>query len=273
MKFSKITKFSLIGLMMIGLSALSGCDNNSTKYVDIYPASVPSGVYTVTGDRQVTIYWSAIVEHDFDYYVAWRSDYPAGPYEDIGSTEETSLVDDGLTNGHIYYFAVSSVDTHGNESDLSYEMIFDTPRPEGSSSLRDFQIYPENSGYSLENERVVPYDDASCDFYVDYDNILNVFFIVAGRPLTDVQDFGYTDNLNDVDYAPLDGWSDLGYVEAILGHSYVLWTADDHYAVVRITGLSKGTYTVGFDFAYQVDLGNRELKIAPTTKIKKPVSR
>jgi len=269
MKSFRKTK-SMSALLILAASAvlLSGCDEDKHNNVDNSPPSVPSGVYSVTGDRQVTLYWSPIVEDDFDYYIVWRSDYAVGPYSEIGTTRDASFVDTGLINGRTYYYAVSSVDFSGNESDLSYETVYDTPRPEGSAALKDFANFPELSGFSFANQQVLGYSDAACDIYLDYDDIHGVFLMWTGRSQTDIQDFGYTDNLDDVNYAPDQGWSELGYVEVILGHSYVVWTADNHFAKFRITSINPGSYTVGFDYAYQTDEGNGELKIGIGHKIK-----
>jgi hypothetical protein len=47
-------------------------------------------------------------------------------------------------------------------------------------------------------------------------------------------------------------------VEAIVGHCYIVWTHDNHFAKFRITSLD--AQRVQFDWAYQVDPGNRELR-------------
>jgi hypothetical protein len=273
MRNDGINKWLKAGAMVSVLFLLAGCEENCCDSSDTSPPAVPSGVYTITGDEQVTVCWSPVIEDDFDYYVVWRSNHPAGPYSDIGTTEDDVFVDVGLVNGHTYFYSVSSVDRYGNESDLSYELVYDTPRPEGSSSLMDYSNYPNNSGFSFSSEQVVRYNDEGCDIYLEYDDNAGLFFINVGRQYTDIQDFGYTDDLDDVNYAPPDGWSSLGYVEVIMGHSYIVWTADDHYAKFRITNISTGNYTVEFDYAYQVDGGNRELRLPPGEKIEKTVLR
>ncbi|KPK99662.1 MAG: hypothetical protein AMJ91_07015, partial [candidate division Zixibacteria bacterium SM23_73_3] len=58
------------------------------------------------------------------------------------------------------------------------------------------------------------------------------------------------------------GWSQVGWVEVILGHSYIIWTRDNHYAKLRVVGFTR-SYGVIFDWAYQVDPGNQELAPRP----------
>jgi hypothetical protein len=49
-----------------------------------------------------------------------------------------------------------------------------------------------------------------------------------------------------------------------VGHCYVVWTRDDHYAKFRVTDIQPAAGGVPdrvvFDWAYQVDPGNRELR-------------
>ena len=59
------------------------------------------------------------------------------------------------------------------------------------------------------------------------------------------------------------GWSPSGTVEAVVGHNYVVWTRDNHFAKFRVTAVSATTVTL--DWAYQLDPGNQELAVTPTT--------
>ena len=75
---------------------------------------------------------------------------------------------------------------------------------------------------------------------------------------TDIQDMGYTSSLYDIYEAPEDGWAPSRSVQVIPGHTYVIWTWDDHYAKMRVREVD--SYTVRFDWAYQVAPGNPDLK-------------
>jgi hypothetical protein len=69
---------------------------------------------------------------------------------------------------------------------------------------------------------------------------------------------GYTESFDDISYSPTDGWSSVGWSEIILGHTYIIWTSDNHFAKLRVTGIA-APYSVRFDWGYQVDPGNPEL--------------
>jgi hypothetical protein len=245
--------FSLLGFVM-----LAGCLEQSVESDTVAPA-VPRGVFSTTGDHQVVISWYPNAEYDLAGYAVYRGNAERGDYFQIGTTGSASFVDRNVTNGRTYYYAVAAYDNAGNESDLSYDLVFDTPRPAGYGvRLFDFRALPQTSGYSFGNYRVQDYRASTSDIFFEYHAPSRGLFIDVANADTDIQDFGYTESLDDVDYAPDKGWSPLGYAECIVGHSYIIWTADDHYAKIRVTAVSPSF--VEFDWAYQIAEGNPELR-------------
>lgn len=265
-----------LGLSLIIISALLliACDQRSTTYVsgddDLAPP-VPSGVTSTTGDGIVWVEWNAINGiPDLAGFYVWRSTDNLDFFwiATVGENE-TEYEDDDVVNGVTYYYGVSSFDDEGNESRVSfdYETAFDTPRPEGFDVII-YDLYDTDyehiSGFDFSREERVPGDVPRCDIYLEYDTDLSTFFIQLGWNGLVIQDMGYTDNFDDITYAPVTGWSQLPYVEAIEGHTYVLLTEDNHYAKVRVTAFdSFPGYRMIFDWGYQIDRGNRELKIDP----------
>jgi hypothetical protein len=69
---------------------------------------------------------------------------------------------------------------------------------------------------------------------------------------------GYTSSILDIPEAPDRGWSPTGDVRVIAGHTYVIWTWDDHYAKIRVTSVT-GSRVV-FDWTYQLQPANPRLK-------------
>ncbi|MGB9823870.1 MAG: hypothetical protein ACPLN0_03850 [Candidatus Hydrothermia bacterium] len=242
-----------LGLLTIILLSLSGC-----MKIDTTPPDPPSGLRSITGDRAVYLYWNPNTEPDLAGYRVYRNNAPSGYFKLIADVKEPYYVDRDVENGITYYYAVSAYDTAGNESELSEEDCFDTPRPEGyNMKIYEKDYLPSFAGYSFGNYSPVPFNSLSCDFYFD---------VVSGRPFliavngTLVQDMGAYE-MDDIDYAPLEGWDSDGAVEAIQGHVYVFWTVDNHFAKIRITAL--GSNYLVFDWAYQVAEGNRELVLRP----------
>lgn len=227
---------------------------------DNEPPAVPRGLHSITGDEEVMLIWYENTEPDLAGYRIYRSLTPSGYYYEIGQTNLDYFLDFGLLNGQTYYYAIVAFDYNGNESDLSYEIVYDTPRPEGyNEQIFDYYEYPDYSGWNFSAYSVVAYDHPLCDFYYGYDDINEAHYLYTGRSDTWIQDFGYTESLDEITYAPQYGWSTTGVVEAILGHTYIFWIWDNHFAKVRLTAIDPD-YVI-FDWAYQIDPGNPELVI------------
>ena len=245
---------------------IAGCDDDSSVAPrDVTPPAAPRGVYTVTGDQRATLHWLENTEYDvagYRIYQAPLENGADGPYFRVGTTTNTSFVVDGLTNGVTKYLAVSAVDDHGNESELSYDTVFDTPRPEGfGATLANFVNTTTGAGWDFSVGTTRASNDPATDIFFGYNG--SVFQMFARDLQTDIQDMGWAADLDAIDYAPAAGWSPSGTVELIPGHCYVVWTRDNHFAKFRVTSLSASA--VVFDWAYQTDPGNGELLIARAT--------
>lgn len=252
--------------------SLSGCVE-PTAPRDVTPPAAPRGVYSVTGDHRVLLHWLANTETDVAGYRIYWSACSHGPdclYDPLAATSGTQFIVTGLANGETRYYAVAAYDRAGNESELSYEDVFDTPRPAGSGLvLTSAASAPATAGYDFSEYAVRPFDDPKVDVY--YVHSAGTDLMVAPFVDTQVQDAGYAPTLDAVDFAPTSGWSPTGSVELIVGHCYLVWTHDDHYAKLRVTRL--GASGVELDWAYQVDPGNRELVARRATTASKRVPR
>ncbi|MCX8056491.1 MAG: hypothetical protein N3F03_02635 [Ignavibacteria bacterium] len=257
----KMRKMSL--LLAISL-ILSSCyiENDISNYRDNTPPKPPKNIYSITGDNWVELHWSHNTEADLDYYNIYRGYSYYGKYEYVGSTQRNYFVDYSARNGTTYYYALTAVDLSGNESDLSKDIVYDTPRPEGYNQvIFDFRKFPNISGYDFSSYSVVPYNNDNCDMFFDNDN--GKYYMVVYDD-TDIQDMGSTVDLYDVTEAPISGWSPTKDVRLYVGHTYVVWTWDNHFAKFRVKYISPER--VVFDWAYQLVEGNRELKSSKTTK-------
>ena len=266
-----------IGIFLLAaVGVLSGCRNDTTGLRDLNPPAAPRGLYSVTGDHAVDLSWLENTERDvagYRIYMATCESGPACPYERVGyilvdDPRGTTFTVTGLMNGVTRYYAVAAYDFAGNESDLTYETIFDTPRPEGfGAQLHSYVTTPSGGGWEFFPPQVRAWNDPATDVYYGHSGTTLLMF---GRDdatsQTDIQDAGYASTLDAVDFAPNGGWSPTGSAELIQGHCYVVWTRDDHYAKFRVTRLipqSSGPPVVEFDWAFQVDTGNPELRARP----------
>ena len=262
-------------LLAAAALGIAGC-NDSSSPRDVTPPAAPRGFFSTTGDGSVKLSWLANTEGDLAGYRVYDSPCASGsscPYTRIGATAATQYMATGLTNGVTRYFAVSAVDVAGNESDLSYNDVPDTPRPAGSTTLNNAVNGVAGAGWDFSAFSRVAATDPSADIVYGNDgNFAEMFttsVIVQTVPDTvyvnnDIQDAGYASSLDAVDVAPEGvgaGWSPTGTVELIPGHCYIVWTWDNYYAKFRVTGIS--ATTVSLDWAYQTDQGNPELHAHP----------
>jgi hypothetical protein len=267
----------LVGAVLLFAGfALVGCRDKKEVIMvpENVPPPIPSGVTSLTGDNWVEVYWDPIRGlDDLEGYGVYRSSASEGPYHKLAvvlGAESNFYRDETALNGVKYYYAVDAFDREGLESDLSLEDVFDTPRP-ARDGLRVYnrEYDPAQSGVDLSEQpshtdMVVGWNDPQTDFffYKDTDGVTRVVGTVVhdtgGDYPNDIQDLGWTSSLDDVGWAPAEGWvrSPVG-LEIVPQHTYVVWTWDDHYAKFRVTAVDPTN--VVLDWAYQVDAGNQEL--------------
>jgi len=248
-----LKSFAAISILLY----LTGCDVNEPEYVvDYVPPVVPNGVKVSIGDNRVDLYWNENRDGDLAGYNIYFSYSYDGEYQIIGSAPYNYFIDDEAVNGNKYYYAVTAYDYNGNESALSLDVVYATARPEGfNQAIFDFRRFPNNSGYSFPLYSVVAYDSIDVDFF--FENYQGTFYLDVWDD-TDIQDMGATIDIYDIPYAPTSGWSTTKDVFAEVGHTYVIWTWDNHYAKIRISNITNER--VVFDWAYQIVEGERQLK-------------
>lgn len=245
-------------LVLIASAMLASCDihDPDNYYNDYNPPAEPSGIVVINGDYRVDLYWNENRESDLAGYNVYYSYEYDGRYELIGSTGTNYFIDRDVDNGVTYYYAVTAYDYNGNESELSFDVIYATPRPEGfNQSMFDFQRFPDNSGYAFSEYRVVPYDDIESDVF--FERFEGQFYLNVWDD-SDIRDMGPTIDIYDIPFAPVSGWAPDKYEVARVGHTYVIWTWDNHFAKIRIKSITNDR--VVFDWAYQLVEGNTQLK-------------
>jgi len=257
----------LLLLSMVSLSACHWHDDDDDYYdhgPDYRAPAVPQGLFSITGDEVVDLQWISNTESDLDGYRIYRNDTPTGYFDRIGTVgrRATTYTDRGVRNGETYYYAIAAFDHSGNESDLTEDRIFDTPRPEGFDlGLENADRDPEGAGYDFSRRDIIDFRDRDADIYFWYTEDDGYWMVATERSdedYSDIQDAGYQ-RIENVDWAPDGGWAPTGDVPLIEGHTYVVWTWDNHFAKFRVLDLAPSRVTV--DWAYQTDHGNPELSI------------
>ncbi len=257
-----------VAAVMLMLPFVAGCDDEDPVVVDA-PPFPPDGAFSVTGDGVVSLFWNPNQEPDLAGYTVYRGNQaPEGPYFFLAdvSASTTNYDDFEVNNGDFWYYAVTAFDVAGNESELSRDLVFDTPRPEGFGLvLVELGQDPSQAGYdfsSLSNSSQAA-SLSTTDIY--FENTGGVNYVVAADPLVDIQDYGWID-LVGVDYAPESGWAPSKRVEAIPDHSYIVKIVDGQgdFNMAKFFVVSVTATNVEMDWAYQAVENELELsRIAP----------
>ncbi len=149
----RVTRMSGVvsAVAALTLPFVAGCEDDPVV-VDA-PPFPPDGVIHITGDGVVRIYWNPNQESDLAGYGVYRGNVdPNGPYNLLADVSPTNKFYDDMdvVNGETWFYAVPAVDEAGHESELSLELVFDTPRPEGFDLvLVELGQDPSRAGYDF----------------------------------------------------------------------------------------------------------------------------
>jgi hypothetical protein len=263
--------FAIVAGIAVVAVSFYGCsdDEDPMIVIDNGPPSAPDGVFSITGDGQVEICWNPNPEDDIAGYEIYWNDQPTGVFSFVAGVDAntTCFVDTDVVNGETYFYAVLAYDNDGLESDLSYEDVFDTPRPEGTNLVL-FDYLGQNSslsGYDFSSVTGTPqaWDNPTTDVYFGApmrDGIPVPTLFADQDAGVDIQDYGYIE-LEYVDWAPMAGWAPSGQVELIPGHSYIVRIVDGSgfFNMAKLHVVAASTASVTLDWAYQEDIDNPEL--------------
>ncbi len=262
----------LTAILIAGFLFISSC---STEEQIVYvpmevpadcPPSAPRGVYAINLDGYVQIRWIPNPEDDIAGYDIWKNDELYGTYEWV----DYVLVEDpepfeyyfehDTPNGQKSYYAVSAYDVNDNMSELSYEDVSATPRPEGFLTLYDESVEADSCGYDFSSQSNIAQDCSLPTTDIMFDTTGGVNRFVVNMPIVMIQDYGYTSSFDDINIAPESGWSDAGLAEVIDNHCYIIRIGESdglHYVKLWVHTIGGGY--VDFWWAYQTDPGNTDL--------------
>jgi hypothetical protein len=254
---SLVVTGSLIGKkVLINFPPITGNSLNLGDLLIVATPAPPTGIQVINGDNRVDLSWAKNHEADLAGYNLYYSTSYNGKYTLIGSSNSNYYLDEGAKNGVLNYYAVTAFNSTGIESDLSKDVAYATPRPEGfNQSIFDYRQFPTTSGYSFSNYAVVSFDSSATDFF--FENYNGTFYLDVYTD-SDILDAGSTNDIYDIPFAPESGWSVSKDAVAVVGHTYIIWTWDNHYAKIRVKNITNER--IVFDWAYQLVPGNIQLK-------------
>lgn len=286
---------------------LAGCsEDDCLNCAELQPPVVPTGVHSISGDGYVIVQWNDLVyaPYDGDYnenlvaYEVYRRDYEFGDENNPNRTFDPDpivtvdwdenydagsglhwYIDENVTNGLQYEYAVASVNAAGDRSALSYEFVVDAPLPmsplDANGWFVPLAIYDGNLvgavGYGFVFSRA-----AAAPGLLNYGRVtpgveilladIEVFFsggspfVTRGGNHVRLQDLGdYSDGAGNVlfegvTWAPVNGYSATGVMELVAGHVYVVEITTGpgsvHFAKFGVDSIGSGV--VNIIWAYQL---------------------
>ncbi|GEM_PF-3458348 len=115
---------------------------------NIYPYA-PENVYVITNINLIRLGWSAAPDPDLMEYHVYRStesNFTITPSNELGLTTSTYYYDQEVETGKKYYYAVTSVDSSGNESvSPTYSVEVEVLDVNGDGSLIPVDYYLSNN--------------------------------------------------------------------------------------------------------------------------------
>jgi endonuclease I len=91
--------------------------------VDTTPPAVPSGLAYTGLDCAISLSWNANTEPDFASYTLWRAPNGGTPTVLASGLTATSYLDDTAENTSLYEYSLSALDSFGNESNRSANLL------------------------------------------------------------------------------------------------------------------------------------------------------
>jgi len=131
---------------------------------DITPPLTPTNFNGIGDGGVVRLYWDKNTESDFNKYVIYRGTIQYGPLNNLKqiSNADTSYFDYNVCSGTTYYYAISAVDSSGNEGPRTPQMSTGIiPKPAIPSNLRgigdggDVRLYWDKSSDSCLNKYII----------------------------------------------------------------------------------------------------------------------
>jgi hypothetical protein len=117
-----------------GASSTTGGGSQATV-----PA-VPTGLTATAGNQQVSLSWTA--SSGATSYHVKRGSVPGGPYSQIASPAGTNYVDASLSNGTMYYYVVSALDSVGESANSTEASAMPVGAPDVTITIEPNQTTP-----------------------------------------------------------------------------------------------------------------------------------
>jgi hypothetical protein len=265
----------------------SGTETATASSVQVFvptptPPPVPATTEVVALDGAAYFIWGvdARTATDFSHYRVYQD--AGGTSYLLGETDSEGFLDLLAANGTTYAYFVTAIDTDGHESAGSASAS-GTPRPDFTAEfMHDYFAEATLSGFRFQEDETAAAvgDGDATDNHFRLETDVDGWWLVPQSGSV-VYDAGFTTALKcgvgsdagcvDVPVAPSTGYTGAD-VNLAVESSYVLRVVGDdglmRYGVIRVTHLGydqNADPIMIFDWAYQIQAGNRSLAPQPGT--------
>ncbi|MFH2049961.1 MAG: choice-of-anchor D domain-containing protein, partial [bacterium] len=145
-------------------------ENSRATPIDTIPPAIPQNLEIIDYLQAITIKWNASINTDLSHYNIYCANSPnfntdSTYFKGKVFAPDTTYIDSLIQNNNTYYYKITAVDTIGNESDPSDELVITAivvdiwdiafkQRIDGSSLV---DIYYSFSGNDTTQYEVIPY--------------------------------------------------------------------------------------------------------------------
>jgi fibronectin type 3 domain-containing protein len=92
----------------------------SVQITDIFPPDIPANLVSFKAVDHMFLTWRAVSDNDFSHYRVYRKSTEEGDFRLIADEVTTNQYKDrNVQTGTLYFYAVTAVDTKGNQSEYS----------------------------------------------------------------------------------------------------------------------------------------------------------
>ena len=165
-------------------------ENSRATPIDTIPPAIPQNLVITDYLQAISLKWNASVNADLSHYNIYRANFPDFSIDSIyfkGKVfaPDTTYIDSLIQNNNTYYYQITAVDTTGNESDPSDELVI--------------------------TAIVVDIRDITFQQRVDGSGLVNIYYSFSGNDTTHYEVIPYLSNFND------EAWGKLTQVSGDAG--------------------------------------------------------
>ncbi|MFH1149585.1 MAG: CARDB domain-containing protein [Actinomycetota bacterium] len=93
------------------------------EVVDTFPPEAPEGLEAWSSTTEIILNWQPVADADLDHYAVYRALVSGGPFELLGTCIDEGYTDSSAAPDTLYFYVVTAIDTSGNESEPSNEVV------------------------------------------------------------------------------------------------------------------------------------------------------